>query len=379
MRRMVLVAVLCAAPAFAQDPRRADGGVWDQPNANPLALTADAVDAQMWPIVSRINQSGWVWTTESCQGHVNGYPMVLGVVTDDLGRFLALLAQAQSEAQTEDLDESQDPHGLSLMVSFFVHPQVRLGRYQVRLTLTDPLSWPLGLRVFEAVSRRTNDHERLGDAKDPLVMNNGLREQPRDLTLRQVARPVRRPEPMHEGDARMPVDRAAVTGRLEQEPHPDTLYLRRHAGLVQQRADVPDGGLREHHIEGTVRVVRQVARIAHDSGEAQDGGLRAHVEQGDVHRAAECPDVQLLPAGQGAANVEQAERTVKGRDRLHQAHQQGKASAACPVRRGERSHRHLQSVVTAEPTQANIVPSRICTEWASQVRVAADERLTDAV
>jgi hypothetical protein len=36
---------------------------------NPESLTPEHIDPLIFPIVKKINESGWVWTAESCQGH----------------------------------------------------------------------------------------------------------------------------------------------------------------------------------------------------------------------------------------------------------------------------------------------------------------------
>jgi hypothetical protein len=82
--------------------RREDGGVYGQPHKDPRTISAADVDTLMWPIVSRINQSGWLWTTESCQGHddpasspdgLPRRPALLGLVTDDPTRLFGILAE----------------------------------------------------------------------------------------------------------------------------------------------------------------------------------------------------------------------------------------------------------------------------------------------
>lgn len=122
----------------AQSPRRADGGVWGDPHKSPLSLTAADVDTKMWPIVQSINQSGWVWTTESCQGHddkTHGSSPLLGLVTNDIGRALGLLAEAIVEENVANhVRDTWDPHGIRFDAAMFTGTwKPTLGRYQVRI------------------------------------------------------------------------------------------------------------------------------------------------------------------------------------------------------------------------------------------------------
>lgn len=147
--RALLLAVLLCASVSAQAPDERNYG---HPHQDPRTLTALQVDPQMWPIVRLINQSGWVWTTESCQGH-EGQPVVLGLVTDDPGRLFGLLSQVHAEMYPDRSEELQDPEGFSVRLDYFVVPQVKLGRTQIRLTVGDPEQRAQALRVFAVLSR----------------------------------------------------------------------------------------------------------------------------------------------------------------------------------------------------------------------------------
>lgn len=140
----------------AQEIRRADGGIWGQPNSDPSTITLAYVDTLMWPIVERINQSGWVWTTESCQGHEDGSMLTLGLVTNDIGRVFTAIADAQANLYANEPPdhslEAQDPHGFFVQVKFWRSPvQSKYGRYQVRLTTPQLVE---GLRVFTTVAQK---------------------------------------------------------------------------------------------------------------------------------------------------------------------------------------------------------------------------------
>lgn len=137
-------------------PARHDGGVYALPNADPRTLTEAQVDPLMWPIVQRINQSGWVWTTESCQGHETGWTsVILGVVTDDPGRFFGLLAEAHRAMVPPHPYEHDDPQGLRVHVEFWTVPRVTLGRYQVRLLFPAGVRRDLARQVLQMAADRT--------------------------------------------------------------------------------------------------------------------------------------------------------------------------------------------------------------------------------
>jgi hypothetical protein len=142
MKTILVLAVLFSVAAGQTLQRRPDGGVWDQPHKNPLTLREADVDTLMWPIVQRINQSEWIWTTESCQGHDDrgNHEPLLGLVTNDIGRALAALSDAViADGARNRVRDTQDPHGLQMQLSFFVRPYfASLGRYQVRIVFPGP-------------------------------------------------------------------------------------------------------------------------------------------------------------------------------------------------------------------------------------------------
>jgi hypothetical protein len=122
--------------------RRPDGGVWAQPHEPLTRLTAAEVDTLMWPVVEAINRSGWVWTTESCQGHPGGGPPMLGLITNDIGRLHTLLAEVlMTTGGTRT--ESQDPATLPLELTYFATPRLPYGRYQLRLVVRGVTAIPL--------------------------------------------------------------------------------------------------------------------------------------------------------------------------------------------------------------------------------------------
>lgn len=92
------------AVPFSAEVAKANGIIF---YSLPQELDIYAVDPLMRPIVGRINMSGWVWTSECCQGHPdadensdtgwdhNTNPFMRFVVgVDDLGCLLALLSRA---------------------------------------------------------------------------------------------------------------------------------------------------------------------------------------------------------------------------------------------------------------------------------------------
>lgn len=134
----LLLVIIVTASLLAQE-RREDGGVSGPPNRNPSSLTSKDVDTLMWPWVRAINRSGWVWTTESCQGHTGDSPrpFLLGVVTNTPGRFLQAFIAAQARVIGINATELQEPKGLHMQVNLWTQPKVKLGRYQIQIVATD--------------------------------------------------------------------------------------------------------------------------------------------------------------------------------------------------------------------------------------------------
>lgn len=98
--------------------------------ADPDDLQPEQIDPLLWPAVTAINASGWIWTAESCQGHPdydgreggtawphNTKPMLRLVTRDaNAGRMLHLLAVAAVAALDPDGPgtESRQGQGLEL-------------------------------------------------------------------------------------------------------------------------------------------------------------------------------------------------------------------------------------------------------------------------
>ncbi len=81
----------------------------------PDALQPENIDPLIWPAVKRINESGWVWTAESCQGHpdateygawANNVRPMLRLVCHrvDTGKMLSLLLEAVKQPPDSGLD-----------------------------------------------------------------------------------------------------------------------------------------------------------------------------------------------------------------------------------------------------------------------------------
>lgn len=92
------------------------------PYGDPQELVESDVDPAIWPAVKRINESGWLWTGESCQGHPDAdYPMPwagnvrpylrLILRTDDEARLLPVLLDASVRIKEEAMlaDASYSP------------------------------------------------------------------------------------------------------------------------------------------------------------------------------------------------------------------------------------------------------------------------------
>lgn len=97
------------------------GSVYEQvrtagcaPYGDPEALTPDMVDPAIWPAVKAINESGWLWTGESCQGHPDAeYSMVWA---GNVRPYLRLMLRTEHEARLMPvlLDASELVHDESM-------------------------------------------------------------------------------------------------------------------------------------------------------------------------------------------------------------------------------------------------------------------------
>lgn len=153
-RRALLTSVLLSpAIAYANPPRRPDGGMSGIPLRDPDSITADDIDTLMWPIVQQINKSKWIWTTESCQGHKPFNHPMLGLMTNDLGRAFSLLSESFiDEASVLNVSEGINPTTVSANITYFVKSRVRASlRYQFRITIHDSKR---GLDVFTRFSKK---------------------------------------------------------------------------------------------------------------------------------------------------------------------------------------------------------------------------------
>jgi hypothetical protein len=105
----------------------------------PWDLEGESVDKLILPMVLRINQSGWVWTAESCAGHPdatewgswasNTDPM-LRLVTRcaDWGRLLHHLADAylSASAAVEESHRTPESLGIFEVGGIRLHPSTRV-------------------------------------------------------------------------------------------------------------------------------------------------------------------------------------------------------------------------------------------------------------
>ena len=105
-----------------------------EPFTPPDMLKPEQVDAAIWPAVERINRSGWIWTTESCEGH-DGRPAIIGFATDDLGRALGCLADAVLEGAPNPRPNRLDPNAGGFHVGLYTPTRSHRGKYTVRITL----------------------------------------------------------------------------------------------------------------------------------------------------------------------------------------------------------------------------------------------------
>jgi hypothetical protein len=93
--------------------------------ADPATLRDDQIDPLLRDAVRRINESGWVWTAESCQGHPdaedawagNTRPMLRLVCRiDSRATMMDALCQALADYNDDKLGET---HGQVLSISVF--------------------------------------------------------------------------------------------------------------------------------------------------------------------------------------------------------------------------------------------------------------------
>lgn len=89
-----------------------------RPYIPPRDLTAADVEVGIWPLVERVNQTGWVWTVESCEGHperAGDWPAMLRFAfraRDSrrvLDALIATVATPDMELRLRYLDPPVDP------------------------------------------------------------------------------------------------------------------------------------------------------------------------------------------------------------------------------------------------------------------------------
>lgn len=118
------------------------------PYIHPDDLQPKHVDPLIWPAVRRINQSGWVWTLESCQGGHNwgdpSGPLIrICCRYGDSARMLSLLHRSALIAEN-----SRDPllPGVPNKVEVYRHVRPGLaGWFEARTRVVGPEA----LAVFE--------------------------------------------------------------------------------------------------------------------------------------------------------------------------------------------------------------------------------------
>jgi hypothetical protein len=121
-----------------------------RPYYDPIyELREGHVDRKIWPAVKRINESGWVWTAESCQGHVRGFghvPMLRLVCREEnMGKMLAALALSQSVAHKDRYGIYHGEGRLELQRRF----KAPKGWYEIRVWVRRG-----GVSVFERFAER---------------------------------------------------------------------------------------------------------------------------------------------------------------------------------------------------------------------------------
>lgn len=164
-RRTFLSAALAAlaAPSATLAGTRKRGGGFKTIPYEPLdcdpyydpvtELRAKYVDARIWPAVKRINESGWVWTAESCQGH----PKPLRNQLQANCPWLRLVCRQSDAATMLGVLAAATPKGAP-------QPGQKEGRVELRMHTTPPAGWfevrvyvrKGGIGVFERFAEKIN-------------------------------------------------------------------------------------------------------------------------------------------------------------------------------------------------------------------------------
>lgn len=129
-----------------------------RPYYHPSVLRAEHVDPLIWPAVQRINQSGWVWTLESCQGHRGNdawsdCPLLrLAVHHGQAARMLGLLHRAAPAHLSYGGEQIQTgPERTRLEFQRHVEPPLP-GWYETRVRVLGPHGISVLDRFAEAVN-----------------------------------------------------------------------------------------------------------------------------------------------------------------------------------------------------------------------------------
>jgi hypothetical protein len=118
---------------------------------HPSILKAKHVDPGIWPAVRAINQSGWVWTLESCEGHPDRYawshvPLIrLAVPHGHAERMLGLLHRSAPEPR--ETGRGGNPNAITV-VRHVAAPMP--GWFEARVSVDGPDP----VRVFETFAAR---------------------------------------------------------------------------------------------------------------------------------------------------------------------------------------------------------------------------------
>jgi hypothetical protein len=118
--------------AQGERPRHRGGENFTEPSIRPELLQPADISPDIWPIVQQINRSGWVWTTESWDGHGNK-PVLLGLQTDQIGRLFTILTDV-CLAENRNSPSPQVPNVFMPRLALYsLSKFLDLGHYQMQI------------------------------------------------------------------------------------------------------------------------------------------------------------------------------------------------------------------------------------------------------
>lgn len=136
----------------------------------PADLKREMVDPLIWPVVERVNKSGWVWTAESCQGHPDAASIEDTGWLHNNAPYLRLICHFFNEGEmlarlmrAMAVDESREE---------FSGHNVRLYREPTRGDYAEVMVYVLAQNVMER-NAGVAALERFATALDPTTSHEG--------------------------------------------------------------------------------------------------------------------------------------------------------------------------------------------------------------